>query len=121
MSDDGLAPHRKGDLTEAVVIAALKRRGIPVALPFGDSGATTCSRRRLRDRFKLFTVITISPSDRRGGVDWFLVSVADIDELYLVDADEVGASMSLRLDVPEGAHGNTNVAAAYEFDTNWPP
>jgi hypothetical protein len=29
--------HRKGDLTEAVVIAELKRRSIPVSLPFGDN------------------------------------------------------------------------------------
>ena len=28
--------HRKGDLTEAILIAELTRRSIPVSLPFGD-------------------------------------------------------------------------------------
>lgn len=29
--------HRKGDLTEAIVIAELKERNIPVSKPFGDN------------------------------------------------------------------------------------
>lgn len=29
--------HEKGDLTEAIIIAELKRRSIPVSLPFGDN------------------------------------------------------------------------------------
>ncbi|WP_394295066.1 group I intron-associated PD-(D/E)XK endonuclease [Halococcus thailandensis] len=32
--------HRKGDLTEALVIAELKRREIPVSIPFGDTSGT---------------------------------------------------------------------------------
>lgn len=28
--------HRRGELTEAIVIAELKRRGVPVSTPFGD-------------------------------------------------------------------------------------
>ena len=29
--------HRKGDLTEAIVIAELTKREIPVSIPFGDN------------------------------------------------------------------------------------
>lgn len=29
--------HRKGDLTEAVVIAELMKRSVPVSIPFGDN------------------------------------------------------------------------------------
>lgn len=134
--------HQKGDLTEAVVIAELKRRVIPVSTPFGDnerydllaedeSGNVwklQVKTGRYRDGKVLFKGKSQHTNSQGhtyelydGDVDFFAVHCDEVAGLYLVPEDEVGSSMSLRIADAKQDHRAINWAADYAFDERWPP
>ncbi|MXR41739.1 hypothetical protein GRX01_10375 [Halobaculum sp. WSA2] len=133
--------HRKGDYTEAVVVAELKRRGIAVSKPVGDNERYDAI---LEAKDRLLTVQIKTGSYEREGirfrgasqhtnssgnvyklyeddVDYFLVYCHESTSLYLVPESEVGSNMFLRTAEPSQRHANMNWAREYEFDANWPP
>lgn len=135
-------PHRKGDLTEAIAIAELKRREVPVSKPFGDNErydliveapereylAVQVKTGWLRDgtvKFKGVSQHTNASGnvykEYQGEVDYFLVYCYELETLYLVDEGEFATGMSLRVEDPKQVHDSINWAEDYEFDANWPP
>lgn len=133
--------HRRGDFTEAAAIAELKRRNIPVSLPFGDNErydavveAPDGSLLRLQiktGRLENGTVKFDAESSHtnsqrtirkpyEGDIDYFLVYSHDIDELYLIAEEAVNSSMRLRVEKPKRPHPKINPAERYAFDKNWP-
>lgn len=134
--------HRKGELTEAVVLAELARKEIPVSRPFGDNERydvvvetprgkllkLQIKTGRLTDGtvvFKGFSMHTNSRGNVRkpydGDVDYFAVYCHELEELYLVPEERVGSSMTLRVDPPKRPDPKINPAEAYQFDQRWPP
>ena len=134
--------HRKGDFTEATVLAELKRRSIPVSIPFGDNerydfvveaddGALY--KAQVKTGWLSGGVVDFHGKsqhtnsrgnvyeDYNGDVDHFLVYVHELDALYLVPDDEFDWSISLRVDTPEQADASINWADDYAFDERWPP
>lgn len=136
-----MEPHRKGELTEAVVIAELKRREIPVLVPFGDNerydivaesrdgfhrlqvktgtydGATV--------KFKGFSVHTNAVENvhetYENEIDFFVVYCHELESMYFVDEADVTTAMPLRVADPEIEQPSINWAEDYEFDKLWPP
>jgi len=134
--------HRKGDLTEAIVVAELKRRDIAVAIPFGDNERYDLLAEddggeiwRLQVKtghfdgekvvFRGYSMHTNSQGHVRkeydGDVNYFVVYCDEVDGLYLVPESEVGSHMSLRVNEAEQDHRTINWAADYAFDERWPP
>lgn len=137
-----LERHRKGDLTEAIVMAELKERNIPVSRPFGDNErydllVETPNGDLLRIQIKTgqylngtihfrgvsnHTNSSGSVSETYAGdVDYFVVYSHRFDTLYLVDASEVNTSMDLRVEDSKINHPAINWARDFEFDRCWPP
>lgn len=137
-----MQPHRKGEVTEAAVITELKKRNIPVSIPFGDNEpydilAETSRGRILRLqiktakhagdhlRFKGIRQHTNSTGNVRkryvDEIDYFLVYCHELQEMYLVEEGAVGSQMRLRLEDPKQDHHSINWATNYEFDARWPP
>jgi len=132
--------HRKGDLTEAIVIAELKRRGIPVSVPFGDNERYDLVAESDEDlhRIQVKTgVVRDGAVVFRGNsqhtnaagntykkygddIDAFVVYCHENEGLYLVSTTGF-YNMRLRLDEPGQIHDSINWAAEYEFDAQWPP
>lgn len=133
--------HRKGELTEALVLAELKRRNVPVSMPFGDNERydliaesdeglwkLQVKTGRLRDGKVLFEAESMHTNSQgnvyeryEGDVDYFAVYCRDIEQLYLVRENEAETGMSLRVDPPERTDDTINWAEEYEFDERWPP
>lgn len=137
-----MEPHRKGEFTEATVVAELKRRGIPVSMPFGDNErydvivetprgelvTLQVKTGRLRDGKVLFGAESQHTNSRGhvyerydGDVDSFLVYCDELEALYLVPEREVGSRMALRVEEPEVRNSKINWATEYAFDERWPP
>lgn len=137
-----MEPHKKGDLTEAIVIAELKRRNIPVSTPFGDNErydllveATEGDLLRIQvktGRLVNGTVVfdgLVQHTNTNGNkyeiydddVDYFIVYCDTLESLYLVPENEVSTKMHLRVESPEFEHPSINWAEEYEFDRCWPP
>lgn len=137
-----MEPQKKGDLTEAVVIAELKRRAIPVSIPFGNNERYDVIIEMPRGRllkvqiktgwfsdgkvtFKGYSLHTNSTGNvhkrYEGDVDYFLVYCHELTEMYLVREDEFEMQMSLRVEQPKQVHETINWADDYEFDARWPP
>jgi len=135
-------PHRKGELTEAIVIAELKRREIPVSVPFGDNErydllveddegdiwkaqVKTGHFDGERVEFRGYSIHTNSEGNVRksydGDVDFFVVYCDETAGLYLVPEGEVGNSMALRVAEAKQDHRTINWADDYRFDERWPP
>ncbi|UIP00189.1 group I intron-associated PD-(D/E)XK endonuclease [Halobaculum sp. CBA1158] len=133
--------HRKGDYTEAIVVAELKRRGVRVARPVGDnerydlvvaaeSGFYSVQVKTgllmdgcvyVRGKSQHTNATGNTYRDYDGDVDLFLVYCHDLETMYLVREDAFGTGMYLRVDEPEQRDRTINWAAEYEFDRNWPP
>jgi hypothetical protein len=137
-----MEPHKKGDATEAVVLAELKRRDIPVSIPFGDNqrydfpvetpegdflrtqvqtGWTHDGVVEFRGYSKHTSGAGNVQKSYEGDVDCFLVFSHDHDRLFLVREAEVGANMSLRTEIPKQEQPSINWADDYAFDERWPP
>lgn len=132
----------KGDLTEAVVMTELKRREIPVSVPFGDNErydlvfevpdgrlfraqvktGRTCDG---TVQFKGYSQHTNAQGHTykpyTDGIDCFLIYSHDYERLFLVWVDEIRAVMTIRVEQPDQRHGSTNWWEDYEFDARWPP
>jgi hypothetical protein len=133
--------HRKGELTEVIAIAELKRRGIPVSVPFGDNerydlvieSENGLYRVQVKTgtfdgetvRFKGYSIHTNSEGNVHeaydGDIDYFLVYCHDLETMYLVAEDTVTSNMRLRVEDPEIEQPSINWAAEYKFDEQWPP
>ena len=134
--------HRKGELTEAVVLAELKRRGVSVSLPFGDNERydmiietpggwlfraqiKTGWNRDGTVTFKGYSQHTNSEGNvykrYTDGIDCFLVYSHHVERLFLVWEDEMGTNMAIRVEEPEQRHRTANWADDYKFDARWPP
>lgn len=133
--------HQKGDLTEAIVIAELKRRELPVSRPVGDNERydliveSETGLWKLQVKTGWLTDWTIEfrgysqhtnaqgnmskPYD--GDVDYFLVYCDELERMYLVEESASGSNMRLRVEEPEKQDRTINWAEEYEFDRNWPP
>jgi hypothetical protein len=133
--------HRRGDLTEQIVITELKRRCISVSTPIGDNERydvvleqpsgnllrAQIKTGRLKDgviRFKGVSQHTNSSGhvyQRYGDdVDCFLVYCYETEQTYLIDSAEVGTSMYLRVDSPRQDTNQINWAKKYRLDDQWP-
>jgi len=133
--------HRKGDLTEATVITELKRREIPVSVPFGDNERYDLVAESAGDLYRI-QVKTGWLSDGcvefhgksshtnsggnvyktyDGDTDFFAVYCHELEQLYLVAEDAFETEMRLRVEDPEVEQPSINWAADYEFDEQWPP
>ncbi|WP_123624333.1 group I intron-associated PD-(D/E)XK endonuclease [Halorubrum sp. CSM-61] len=134
--------HRRGDLTEQIVITELKKRDISVSTPVGDNERydlvletpdggllrAQVKTGRLKEgvvRFKGVSQHTNSSGHvyKQYGddVDCFLVHCDETGETYLVDSGEVGTSMHLRVDPPTQKTNQINWAGDYRLDQQWPP
>lgn len=134
--------HRKGDFTEAVVIAELKRRNIPTAFPFGDNERYdlvvetpdgSLVKLQIKTGWAADGVIDFhgrsSHANSRGNVykpyvgdvDYFAVYSHEYEELFLVPEDEVNSSKKLRVEEPDQPDPKINRAEEYSFDDQWPP
>ncbi len=134
--------HRKGDLTEATVLAELKRREVPVSFPFGDNERYDAVveapggqlyRLQIKTGWLSDGVIDFhgrsshtnsqgnvyKPYD--GDVDYFTIYCHELENLYLIPEERVGSSMALRVDPPKRPDPKINPAESYEFDRRWPP
>ncbi|MFD1646692.1 group I intron-associated PD-(D/E)XK endonuclease [Haloarchaeobius litoreus] len=133
--------HRKGDLTEAIVLTELRRREIAVSHPFGDNerydlvaecGGGALVRVQVktgwiadgRIQFSTQSTHTNSQGNVRksydGDVDVFVVYCYETETMYLVGEQEFDKSISLRVEEPEVHHRSINWAADFEFDERWP-
>lgn len=134
--------HRKGDLTEAVVIAEMKRRDIAVSIPFGDNerydlAVEAPAGELLRAQVKTawlddgcldlrgYTQHTNASGNVRKeyveGIDCVLAYSHDLETLYLLTPDEFRGQTTLRVDAPTQVHETMNWAEDFEFDERWPP
>ena len=134
--------HKRGDATEAVVLAVLKKREIPVAIPFGDNERydfviQTPDSRFLRAQvktgwtangvvnFRGYSQHTNSKGNvykkYEGDVDCFLVYSHERDSLFFVWENELNLAMSIRVEQAEQNHESINWAAEFDFDERWPP
>ena len=137
-----MEPHLKGDITEAIVIAELTKRGVPVSIPFGDNQrydliAETPQGWPLRIqiktgwitdgvlRFKGVSQHTNSQGNKyrkyEDEVDYFIIYNHDIDQMYLVGEHEFNTKITLRIEEPKQLHDSINWAEDFEFEARWPP
>ncbi|MFB6104570.1 MAG: group I intron-associated PD-(D/E)XK endonuclease [Halobacteriaceae archaeon] len=133
--------HRKGDVTEARVIAEFKEREIPVSIPFGDNERYDVVVESDEEMYRI-QIKTGWPSDGcihfhgksshtnatgnvykkyDGDVDYFAVYCAEVEELYLIGEDEFETNMQLRVEEPGVNQPTINWASEYEFGVRWPP
>lgn len=129
--------HRKGELTESIVITELKRRQVPVSTPFGDNErydllvespngefrSVQVKTGWLRDgrvTFKGMSQHTNASGNvykqYRGDVDYFLVYCYELETLYLIAEEEFNTGMCLRVEEPEQVDKTINWAENYRFD-----
>lgn len=134
--------HRKGDFTEAIVIAELMRRSIPVSLPFGDNERydlilETQNGELLRVQVKTGWLsngkVEFHAKSQHtnstgniykaydGDIDYFLVYCHELEALYFIGEDEFEGSISLRVEEPKMENRRINWASEFEFDERWPP
>ena len=133
--------HRRGDLTEQIVITELKRQEISVSTPVGDNERydvvieqprggllrVQVKTGRLKDgtiRFSGLSQHTNASGhtyERYGeDIDCFAVYCYDTDQTYLIPAAEVGTSMYLRIDAPDKETRQVNWAEKYRLEEQWP-
>lgn len=135
--------QRKGDLTEAIVIAELVKRDVPVSTPFGNNErydlaveSPTGSLLRTQVKTGWFDGETIrvkghsQHTNSTGNtykrydsddVDCFLAYCHELETMYWIEESAFGSSIHLRVEEPEQVKSSINWAEEYEFDANWPP
>lgn len=137
---DEMPSHRKGDYTEAVVVAELTRREIPVLRPMNDNErydfVLAWDDRYLSIQVKTaayegngVTIRGVSQHTNgsgnvykryEGDVDFFIGYCHELESLYLLPESEVGSRVFLRTEAGKQNHRTTNWAEDYEFDARWP-
>lgn len=134
--------HLRGDATEAIVIAELKRRAIPVSSPVGDNERYDILVETPDDRIFRVQIKTGRLTDGKidfhtrsqhtnsagntyekyeGDVDYFFVYTPELESIHVVGEWEFDSSMKLRVEEPEQVHHTINWAEEYAFDERWPP
>jgi hypothetical protein len=134
--------HRKGELTEGIVIAELKRRSIPVSLPFGDNGRYDLVLESPDGELVRVQVKTGWIADGKvqfhaksqhtnaqgntyqrydGDIDCFVIFSYELETLYLIREDEFRRVITLRVEEPQVENRRINWAHEFEFDERWPP
>jgi hypothetical protein len=136
-------PKDKGEMTEAIVLAELAKRGYPVLLPFGDNQRydfvverdgrfvrLQCKTGRLRKGAVEFcctsTYQTYGMQKRhthyRGQIDAFIVWCYENEEVYLVPVDDAGTNRCCLRVAParNGQISKTRPADRYRLDSQWP-
>jgi len=130
-------PKERGQLSEAAVLQAFVRRGVPVLQPFGDNerydfvvevgevfhriqvktGRIENGRIQFETRSSGTLTRAIEKEGYDGQIDAFAVYSPPLDETYVVPiSDAPSASMALRIDEPEKRSPNINWAE--EFGIN---
>ncbi|WP_152420617.1 group I intron-associated PD-(D/E)XK endonuclease [Halorubrum tebenquichense] len=133
--------HRRGDLTEQIVITELKRREISVSTPVGDNERYDVIieqpegdllRAQIKTgRLKNGTIRFNGLSQHTNGsghtykeygedIDCFVVYCYDTDQTYLVPSSEVGTSMYLRVEPADKETRQVNWAEEYQLEEQWP-
>ena len=133
--------HRRGDLTEQIVITELKRREVSVSTPVGDNerydvvieqpGGDLLRAQIKTGRLKDGTIRFngLSQHTNASGhtykqygeeIDCFVVYCYDTDQTYLIPGAEVGTSMYLRVDAPDKETRQVNWAEEYRLEEQWP-
>ena len=133
--------HRRGDLTEQIVITELKRLKISVSTPVGDNERydvvieqpsgdllrAQIKTGRLKNgtiRFNGLSQHTNASGHRYKeygeDIDFFVVYCYDTDQTYLIPSSEVGSSMYLRVDPPDKETRQVNWAEKYQLEEQWP-
>ncbi|WP_135303441.1 group I intron-associated PD-(D/E)XK endonuclease [Haloarcula amylovorans] len=133
--------HERGDATEAIVVAELKKRGIPVSIPFGDNQrydaiVETPDANLLRVQIKTGwlnegkinfhgkTQHTNSQGNTyqkyEDDVDYFVVYTPDLESLHVVGEHEFDSRMQLRVEAPKQSQASINWADEYRFEGRWP-
>ena len=138
---DELPSHRKGDYTEAVVVAELARREIPVLRPVNDnerydlviSSGDQCYSIQVKTAAYEGDGVTIrGVSQHTNGsgnvykryeddVDFFIGYCHELESMYLLPESDIGSRLFLRTEAAKQNDRTTNWAEQYEFDNNWPP
>ncbi|MFO7794377.1 MAG: group I intron-associated PD-(D/E)XK endonuclease [Candidatus Nanohaloarchaea archaeon] len=135
-----LNPKRKGEISEAVIISELMKKGLNVSLPFGentrydlilDNGdklqKIQCKTGSLKNGVVVFnTVSTTSNYSETSGngydgeIDKFVVYCPDNEELYSVPIEDASNSeMKLRIEPPgNGQKKGINWAEDYKMGDN---
>ncbi len=128
------SPKRKGELSEAKILAKLLERGYTVLQPHGDNQRydlvveldglfkrIQCKTARLDDGFTLSATLCSSYSHRGRGhrgydgeIELFAIYSPDTDKVYILGVDEVGTSVSFRLK-PLQNKNNYRLAEDYEL------
>lgn len=137
-----MEPHRKGDLTESIVISEMMRRGIPVSRPFSDNERYDILVEDEEERLYKVQIktgwidsgaVTLRGSSQHtnsqgntykpyaGDVDFFFVYCHELESLYLLEESELESRIRLRVEEPKQVHRNMHWAEDYEFDRRWPP
>lgn len=137
-----MEPHKKGDPTEAAVLTELKRREIPVSIPFGDNerydmlleapdrdlfraqvktGSTTDGAVLFRGYSQHNNADGSIYKKYDGDVDCFLVYTHEYERLFFVHESEVGMNMTIRIEPPQQEHEDMNWCSDFDFDERWPP
>lgn len=133
--------QHKGEMTEAVVLAELKRRNISVSIPFGDNErydlvadadsefvrlqvktgrlADGCVHFHGKSSHTNATGNVYETYD--GDTDYFAVYCHELEQLYLIGEQEFNTDMRLRIAEPEVEQPSINWATEFEFDERWPP
>lgn len=128
----------RGEITEAIVLSELVRRGVAVSTPFGENHRydfvvevagdfyrLQCKTARHKSDRLLFQVSSTSPSntgqtkdDYKGDVDYFVVHSKEESQTYLVPIDVVGTTVkTLRLEpTANNQSANVDMAANYTLD-----
>jgi hypothetical protein len=113
---------QKGEQTDAIVLGELKKRGLTVAVPFGENQRydfiiefngdfyrLQCKTGRYREGTVRFPTRSIQPgsqghikSDYSGEIDFFVVHVRELEQTFLVPEEAAATnSMRLRVDPPK--------------------
>lgn len=123
-----------GNVTEAMVMAAFVKKGLPLLLPFGDNHRydmvvefqggfrrVQCKTGRLRNGAIVFNACSSyahrggSPKFYNGAADFFAVYCPETDKVYLVPVpDKQTTEMTLRVE-PSKNNQVTNIRLASEF------
>lgn len=129
---------QRGETTEAIVLAELMKRGIPVLRPFGENHRydfvldladefirLQCKTGRYRDGTVRFTTISTRPRGTgyskegyHGDVDYFVVYVPELEQAYLIPIDDVSKNeMYLRVEPPANNQtAGINWASEFELE-----
>lgn len=141
-SDQELTTNRRGDATEARVIAELLRIGVSFAVPPTDnerfdlilgSPAGNFYRVQVKTGWISKGCVTFRASSSHvnsngivhkpydGDIDYFLAYEPSLEEMYFIAEDAFNSAIFLRIDESKRRDLTAHHAEDYLFEKNWPP